>query len=174
MKRTSSLIDWANNKPEFICLLVYKFTPKREVLLISNGFLRNSFKYGLGSLRKTIIENNPPTGPDPTNGKLSLILQFNPAQQIRSLNVQSASFLTDIQDYLQYKFLIYYSLPDYHIKLKLILKKSFNDRIDFFVCPCTLIVSAVYTHFLNKYSVSEWRIMDFIKIPASNQCHNWF
>ena len=39
------------------------------------GFLRNSRKYGLGSLRKIPSEGIPPIIPDPTSGQLDLSLQ---------------------------------------------------------------------------------------------------
>ena len=41
---------------------------------VSRGFLRNSHKYGLGSLRKTPTEGNPPIVPGPTSGQLDLYL----------------------------------------------------------------------------------------------------
>ena len=45
---------------------------------VFHGFLRNSCKYELGSLRMTPTEGMPPIGPDPTSGQLALNLQPNP------------------------------------------------------------------------------------------------
>ena len=41
-------------------------------------FLWTSCKYSLGSLRKTLMEGSPPTGPGPTSGQLALILHPSP------------------------------------------------------------------------------------------------
>ena len=39
---------------------------------VFGGFLRNSHKYFLGSLRKTLTEGIPPTDPGPSRGQLAL------------------------------------------------------------------------------------------------------
>ena len=44
--------------------------------------LRNSRKHGLGSLRKTPMEDTPPIGLGPTSGQLALNLQLNPTLNI--------------------------------------------------------------------------------------------
>ena len=50
------------------CLSTYPFG-------VFGGFLRNSHKYGLGSLRKTPMAGTLPTGPGLTSGQLALTLQ---------------------------------------------------------------------------------------------------
>ena len=58
-----------------------KFQVQTPVVLVDllfgvfRGFLRNSFKYRLGSLRKTPMESIPPTVPSPTSEQLDLSLQ---------------------------------------------------------------------------------------------------
>ena len=47
-------------------------------------FLLNLRKYGIGSLRKTSTESDPPAGPGPTGGELALILQQQHQQSARS------------------------------------------------------------------------------------------
>ena len=42
---------------------------------VIRGFLRNSRKYGLGSLRKTPTKDTPPMDPGPTSGQLASNLQ---------------------------------------------------------------------------------------------------
>ena len=48
------------------------------IVFFIDGFLRNSRKYGLGSLWKTPTDGTVPTSPGPTSGQLSLILLSNP------------------------------------------------------------------------------------------------
>ena len=54
---------------------------------VFRGFLRNSGKYGLGSLRKTPTEGTPPIGPGPTSGQL--ILNQQPTNRVSHNNVVS-------------------------------------------------------------------------------------
>ena len=42
---------------------------------VFRGYLRNSSKYGLGSLRKTLTEGTPLVGSSPTSGQLAFNLQ---------------------------------------------------------------------------------------------------
>ena len=53
-----------------------RFNPRSHLSTQScgvfHGFLRNSPKYGLGSLRKISTDYTPPVGPDPTNGQFAL------------------------------------------------------------------------------------------------------
>ena len=59
---------------------------------VFRGFLRNSRKYGLGSLRKTPTEGTSPTGPGPTSEQLALNLQ--PTNQPTNYSAQVSLFLS--------------------------------------------------------------------------------
>ena len=48
------------------------------------GFLRNSHKYGLESLRKTPTEDTPPIGPDPKSGQMAFNQPTNQPANLQS------------------------------------------------------------------------------------------
>ena len=56
---------------------------------VFRGFLRNSRKYGLGSLRKYPTEHSLSTRPGSTSGHFALLLQSNPERSYKNSLMKS-------------------------------------------------------------------------------------
>ena len=70
-----NLCQWQSGNVRNLKTRVARFKPRSRLSFgVFRGFLRNSRKYGLISLRKTPTESSPPIVPGPTSGQLDSCL----------------------------------------------------------------------------------------------------
>ena len=108
--KSDNINKTTKNRSLAFILFIYLFYGSRTKIVLGSAcrpsrqqfsvvFLRNSRKYGLGSLRKTPTEGIPPTGPGLTCGQLALFLQSTPSLDyfIHCFNILNYSqILSDI------------------------------------------------------------------------------